>query len=51
MASVYSQGRGNVKVNIDGKSITMSDVLYVPEFNVNLMSISALNRNGLDVLF
>lgn len=48
---VYSEGLGDVEVTIDGEIIKMSDVLYVPFFDSNLLSISALNQKGLAVLF
>lgn len=38
-------------VDIDGVAIRMSNVLYVPQLDANLLSISALNKKGLNVLF
>ena len=46
-----AQGLGDIKVNIDGEDIQMTDVLYVPGLDANLLSISALNRKGLTVHF
>ena len=40
-----------MKVNINGQLIRIKDVLYVPDLDANLSSISALNRNGFRVLF
>ena len=38
-------------MDIDGVAIRMTDVLYVPQLDANLLSISALNKKGLNVLF
>ena len=48
---LFSAGVGIISTNIDGEDIRMSDVLYVPELDVNLLSIAALNRKGLNVSF
>lgn len=48
---VYTKGRGNIEIMIDNKAIQMTDVLHVLDFDSNLLSISALNRKGLGVLF
>ena len=41
---LHAQGVGDVKVNINSQSIRMKDVLYVPDLDANLLSISALNQ-------
>ena len=46
---LFSVGVGTICTNIDGKNIRMTDVLFVPELDVNLLSIAVLNRKGLNV--
>ena len=36
---------------MEDSTIRMKDVLYVPDLDINFLSISALNRNGLGVFF
>ena len=48
---IYSKGFKNVEIKVDGKIVKMSNVLHVPDFESNLLSISALNAKGLDVLY
>ena len=48
---LHAQGIGDVKVNINSQLIQMKDVLYVPDLDTNLLSISALNQNRFSVLF
>ncbi len=36
---------------MESSTIRMKDVLYVPDLDINFLSISALNRNGLGVFF
>lgn len=48
---IYSEDLGTVNINVDKKLIKMSDVLYVPDFKSSLISISALNVKGLNVLY
>ena len=49
--NLHAKGVGNVSFDIEGQNIRMTDVLHVPEVDANLLSISALNRKGLSVLF
>lgn len=44
---------GDVKCNMDGNSemVTLKDVQYVPELCVNLLSVSALVKNGNTAVF
>ncbi|CAF0996316.1 unnamed protein product [Brachionus calyciflorus] len=48
-------GIGNIKAKIksknDLKSITIENVLYVPELSVNLISIGKLSRKGFKIIF
>lgn len=46
-----AEGLGEISISIDGQNIRMTDVLYVPGLDGNLLSISALNRKGLSVYF
>ena len=48
---IWSEGKGNILISIDGTTIRMTDVLYVPRLDANLLSISALNKKRLNVLF
>ena len=48
---IYSKGLGNVEIDVDGKIVKMSNVLHVSYFESNILSISALNAKGLDVLY
>ena len=48
---VYTEGIGNIRFDLDGQTVRMTDVLHVPGLDANLLSISALNRKGFDVLF
>ena len=48
---IYAKGIGNVRFDLGGQTVRMTDVMYVPELDANLLSISALNRKGFDVLF
>ncbi|MCJ1270824.1 hypothetical protein MMC22_010721 [Lobaria immixta] len=48
--NLWSEGKEKHSVEIDGAVIRMTDVLFVPRQDANLLSISALNRKGLDVL-
>lgn len=42
---------GDVRIDLDGRSISMTDVLCVPRLDTNLLSISALTRMGLKISF
>lgn len=44
-------GKGVVKIILQGTSYIMSDVYYVPELRKNLLSVGKLHEKGLDVLF
>lgn len=48
---IWSEGKGNISIEIDSIIIRMTDVLFVPRLDANLLSIPALNRKGLSVLF
>ena len=48
---IKSPGRGDVAVELDGKEFTLTDVLYVPDLDANLLSISALQAKGMVVRF
>jgi hypothetical protein len=43
-------GESNYKLN-SGNSMKMKDILYVPSLTKNLLSISALEKNGFRVPF
>ena len=46
-----SPGRGDISVDLGGKKVRMENVLWVPRLDSNLLSIKALNRKGLSILF
>ena len=48
---IKSPGKGDVAVELDGKKFTLTDVLYVPDLDTNLLSISALQAKGMTVRF
>lgn len=48
---IYSKSLETVNMDVNGKLVKMSDVLYLPDFESSLISISALNTKGLDVLY
>lgn len=48
---LFAKHTGNVAFSTDGHIVKMTDVLHVPRLDANLLSISALNRKGLNVLF
>lgn len=48
---LWSEGIGEGSINIEGRVIRLSNVLLVARLDANLLSISALNRKGLSVLF
>ena len=43
--------RGDISVDLGGKKVRMENVLWVPRLDSNLLSIKALNRKGLSILF
>ena len=45
------EGRGTIEIKVGGHKQSMTDVLYVPEMSVNLLSIRALDRRGFTVFF
>lgn len=49
--NLWSEGKEKDSIEIDGAAIRMTYVLFVPRLDANLLSTSALNRKGLDVLF
>ena len=42
---------GTVNLNFDGKNTLLSDVLYIPKLSRNLLSVTALTKEGNDVHF
>lgn len=49
--NLWSEGKGKGSIEIDGAVIRMTGVLFVSRLDANSLSISALDRKGLDVLF
>ncbi|MCO5594121.1 hypothetical protein L7F22_048142 [Adiantum nelumboides] len=51
-ASYPIRGVGKILITIlDGSNLCLPDVLYVPEIKKNLLSVSSLAKNGLQVIF
>ena len=45
------KGKGNCTISIESKQFVLQDCLYVPSFDLNLISISKLEKNNIAVLF
>ena len=43
--------KGQVVINVDRREVHLSNVLYVPDANINLMSVQALANDGVRVTF
>lgn len=50
-ARLKVEGKGSIKVKMNGEVHTIVDVFYVPELKNNLLSIGQLQERGLAVLF
>lgn len=48
---LWNEGMGDISVDMSLRSFRISGVLFVPQPNANLLSISALNQKGLRILF
>lgn len=48
--NLWSEGKEKHSIEVNGAVIRMTDVLFVPRLDANLLSASALDRKGLDVL-
>ena len=46
-----SSGRSDIAINLNSRLIKMTNVLYVPNLNCNLLSISALREKGIEMHF
>lgn len=44
-------GIGNVKVNVEGRNLTLKNVHYVPEICANLISVLRITESGYQVIF
>ena len=44
-------GKGNVRLQVNGKTQIFTNVFFVPELKNNLLSIGQLQEKGLDILF
>jgi hypothetical protein len=44
-------GRGNVKLNIDGRTHVITDVYYLPGLGNNLLSVGQLQQKNLSIMF
>jgi hypothetical protein len=49
-ASLQVQGKGNIRMEIDGIMHMITEVFYVPDLKKNLLSIGQLQEKGLAVL-
>jgi hypothetical protein len=50
-ASMAVMGKGNVRLQVHGKTQIFTNVFFVPELKNNLLSIGQLQEKGLDILF
>lgn len=50
-ASINVEGMGDLKLDLEQSSLTLKDVLFVPQLSNNLMSVSGLLDSNYDVLF
>jgi hypothetical protein len=48
---VQAKGKGTVAVNINRGIKTITNVLYIPELDQNLLSVAQMFRNGYEVFF
>jgi hypothetical protein len=49
-ASLQVQGKGSIRMEIDGIMHVITEVFYVPDLKNNLLSIGQLQEKGLAVL-
>jgi hypothetical protein len=49
-ASLQVQGKGSIRMEIDGIVHVITEVFYVPDLKNNLLSIGQLQEKGLAVL-
>ena len=50
-SSMVVMGKGNVRLQVNGRAQIITGVFYVPELKNNLLSIGKLQENGLNILF
>lgn len=55
-SSTLSQGKGEIKMSLSSRNkqvsnIKLQDVMWVPEFRTNLMSVPSITKNGYSVTF
>ena len=50
-SSMVVMGKGNVRLQINGRAQIITGVFYVPELKNNLLSIGQLQEKGLNTLF
>ena len=48
---IVSSERGDVIIKLDDEQVRMTDVLFVPELDANLLSIKALQAKGMTIKF
>lgn len=48
---LFAKSLGNIAFSLDDNIVKMTDVLHVSGLDANLLSVSVLNRKGLNVLF
>ncbi|RDX74672.1 hypothetical protein CR513_45547, partial [Mucuna pruriens] len=50
-SSMTVTGKGNIRLNMNGKTHIVTEVFFVPELRNNMLSIGQLQENGLSILF
>ena len=50
-STMLSRGKGLVKLNINGKQLTLEHCLFIPEVSRNIISVSQLNDKNYQVFF
>jgi len=44
-------GKGNVRLQVNGRAHIITGVFYVPELKNNLLSVGQLQEKGINILF
>ncbi|KAJ3259643.1 hypothetical protein HK104_006913, partial [Borealophlyctis nickersoniae] len=50
-SKIESSNVGDIPIRVAGDAAVLKDVLHVPDLSVNLMSVPAVNRKGIFVVF
>jgi hypothetical protein len=50
-SSIIATGIGNIDIYLENTLVTITNVLFIPEFNVNLLSVSLITAKGYTLSF